>query len=124
MEGGVGGFLAEKGAFIRSKAFLLLLTLLLFILILTFFFGDSGIIEIVQAQKRIEELEKRIVVLEKRRNELQSEIEQLRRDPRSLEAVAREKLWLMKKDEKVIVVIPEKESRKRNHDGSGKEVEK
>lgn len=116
--------MAEKGAFIRSKAFLLLLTLLLFILILTFFFGDSGIIEIVQAQKRIEQLEKRIISLEQRRKELEREIEQLRRDPRSLEAVAREKLWLMKKDEKVIVVVPEKETDKRNHNSSGKEVEK
>ncbi|MDY0296670.1 MAG: septum formation initiator family protein [Acidobacteriota bacterium] len=116
--------MAEKNPFFRSKAFLLLLTLLLFILLLTFFFGDSGIIEIIQAQKRIEELEQRVVALEGQRDALQREIEQLRRDPRSLEAIAREKLWLMKKDEKVIVVVPEEKPQALKGSDSGKEVEK
>jgi len=116
--------LADKAVFVRSKAFLLLLTLLLFILILTFFFGDSGIVEIVQAQKRIEKLEKRIADLEEQRDRLQLEIQELRKDPRSLEAVAREKLWLMKKDEKVIVVVPDKGKKGPDKSGEPKEVRK
>lgn len=116
--------MADKSAFVRSKAFLLLLTLLLFILILTFFFGDSGIVEIVQAQKRIEKLERQIVDLEAQRDRLQREIRELRQDPRSLEAVAREKLWLMKKDEKVIVVVPENGKKDPDKSRDHKEVRK
>ena len=116
--------MAEKSPFVRSKAFLLLLTLLLFILILTFFFGDSGIVEIVQAQKHIEKLEKQIVDLEAQRDRLEREIRELKKDPRSLEAVAREKLWLMKKDEKVIVVVPEKEKKNPDKSRGRKEVRK
>lgn len=82
--------------------------LLLFILMLTFFFGDSGILEIIRAQKRIEELEKKIETLTLERDRLKADIEEMKRNPRSLEATARKKLWLMKKDEKVIVVVPEK----------------
>ena len=89
----------------QSKTFLLLTIFFLFILLLAFFFGDRGIIEIIRAQHRITILQQSIQELEKERKHLQKNVEQLTNSPLSLEKKAREKLWLMKKNEKVIVVI-------------------
>jgi cell division protein FtsB len=99
----------EKVAFIRSKGFLLIVVFFLLILILTFFFGDSGIFEIMKSQKRIEVLEQRIKELEKTKTALQAEIEALKKNPLALEKKAREKLWLMKKNEKVVVIVKDKD---------------
>ena len=115
--------MAEKIPFVRSKVFLLMVILLLFILILTFFFGDSGIFEIVRAQKKIEELEHTIESLTLERDTLRADIEEMKRNPRSLEATARNKLWLMKKDEQVIVVVPGKGNKKEVGKPRSKEVQ-
>ena len=84
---------------------MLLVVLFSLILVLAFFFGDGGVIEIVQAQTRIDELRSDITRLEKEKEELIKEIEELKRNPMALEKKAREKLWLMKKNEKVVVII-------------------
>ena len=94
----------DKVKFVQTKGFLLLVALFIFILILTFFFGDSGIIEIVGAQRKIAELKNRIVHLEKEKKRLAKEIEELENNPNALERRAREKLWLMTKNEMVIVL--------------------
>lgn len=95
---------AKKIKFVQTKGFLLLMTLFIFILILTFFFGDSGIIEIIGAQRNIEELKTHIDQLEKEKDRLTLEIKELEDKPEALERRAREKLWLMKKNEMVIVL--------------------
>jgi cell division protein FtsB len=70
---------------------------------MTSFFGRKGILEIYRARKNYETLTERIKELEARKNQLEKEIEELQKDPRSVERYARERLWLMKPDEKVIV---------------------
>lgn len=92
----------------------MLVVLFVFIIILAFFFGDSGIVEIVKTQDRIEQLEKSIAALESEKEQLEHEIEELKDNPLALERKAREKLWLMKKNEKVVVIVK----------GKGKEKEK
>lgn len=87
---------------------MLLIIFFLFILLLTYFFGDKGIIEIMKTQKEIRALETSIQELEARKRSLTSEVKQLREDPLALEREAREKLWLMKKNEKVIVIVKDK----------------
>jgi cell division protein FtsB len=87
---------------------MLLIIFFLFILLLTYFFGDKGIIEIMKTQKEIRALETSIHELEARKRSLTSEVKQLREDPLALEREAREKLWLMKKNEKVIVIVKDK----------------
>jgi cell division protein FtsB len=84
---------------------LLLLIFFVFILILTFFFGDGGIIEIIQAQHKIEGLEKNIEKLKTEKKKLTREIHELETDPWAFERRAREKLWLMKPNEKVMVIV-------------------
>ena len=91
--------------FFQSKGWMLLIIFFLFILMLTYFFGDKGIIEIMKTQKEIRALETSIQELEARKRALTSEVKQLREDPLALEREAREKLWLMKKNEKVIVIV-------------------
>lgn len=82
-----------------------MMVLFIFILILAFFFGEGGIIEIISARSKIEELRKSISELEKQRDTLIKEIEELKKNPMALEKTAREKLWLMKKNEKVVVIV-------------------
>ena len=78
-------------------------------MVLTFFFGDSGIIEILRSQDKIAELRSDIKELEKKKITLELEIKELKKNPLALEKTAREKLWLMKKNEKVIIVIDKKD---------------
>jgi cell division protein FtsB len=87
---------------------MLLIIFFLFILLLTFFFGDRGIIEIIRTKKEIRALQGSIVELEAQKRLLSSDIQQLRDNPLALEREAREKLWLMKKNEKVVVIVNNK----------------
>lgn len=86
--------------------------LVVFILVLTFFFGDSGIIEIIKSRNRIEELRENIAHLEKEKEKLLKEIAELKKNPLALEKKAREELWLMKKNEKVVVIVRDEDKKK------------
>lgn len=90
----------------------MLIALFILIIILTFFFGDGGIIEIISTQSRISELEKKIESLKEEKAILEKEIQELKNNPLALEKRAREKLWLMKKNEKVVVIVEDKEKHK------------
>ncbi len=90
----------------------MLLIFFIFILILAFFFGDAGILEISKVRGKIEQLKKNVAVLEKEKQTLLNEIEQLKKNPMALEKKAREQLWLMKKNEKVVVIVKEKDKPK------------
>ena len=94
--------------FLKSRGLIILILMFLFILVLTFFFGDSGIIEILRSQDKIAELRSDIEELEKKKIVLEQEIKELEKNPLALEKTAREKLWLMKKNEKVIIVVDKK----------------
>ena len=95
--------------FLKSRGLIILILMFLFILVLTFFFGDSGIIEILRSQDKIAELRSDIEELEKKKIVLEHEIKELEKNPLALEKKAREKLWLMKKNEKVIIVVDKKD---------------
>ncbi|MCP5051218.1 MAG: septum formation initiator family protein [bacterium] len=95
--------------FMRSRSFFMLLVLFIFILILAFFFGEGGLIEIIKARNTIDKLKVSITQLEKEKEFLTKEIRELKNNPMALEKKAREKLWLMKKNEKVVVIVREKE---------------
>ena len=86
----------------------MLIIFFLFILLMTFFFGDRGIIEIIRTKKEIRALQESIVELEAQKRSLTTDVQELRDNPLALEREAREKLWLMKKNEKVIVIVNNK----------------
>jgi cell division protein FtsB len=89
----------------QSRGLALLLVFFLLILIMAFVFGDRGLLEILKTQKQIAALKQTIKELEAEKSRLSKEIEMLRENPLALEQKAREKLWLMKKSEKVIVLV-------------------
>jgi cell division protein FtsB len=90
----------------------LLLVFFLLILIMAFIFGDRGLLEIIKTQKQIKLLQQTIAELESEKLKLSKEIDLLRENPLALEKEAREKLWLMKKNEKVIVLVKDKKETK------------
>ena len=73
------------------------------VLLLSSFFGKKGLIEIYRARKVHKELVQEVESLEKKMRKLEREIEELKSNPKAVEKKAREKLWLMKPDEIVIV---------------------
>ena len=101
--------------FLKSRGLVILVLIMMFILVLTFFFGDSGIVEILRSQEKIVELKSDIELLEKKKSLLTREIEDLEKNPLALEKKAREKLWLMKKNEKVIVLMKDKKDEKKGN---------
>lgn len=103
----------KEGNFLKSKGFLLVIVLVTFILFLTFFFGDSGILEIIKTRNKIEELKESIARLEKEKERLIKEIVELKKNPLALERKAREELWLMKKNEKVVVIVKDKKKKEK-----------
>ncbi len=74
-----------------------------FVLIMVSFFGKNGLIETYKAKQKKESLIEQAQQLEKKKQELQKEIRELKTNPQALEEKAREKLWLVKPDEIVVV---------------------
>jgi cell division protein FtsB len=99
---------SREVSLLPTRGILALVIFFSFVLLLTFLFGDRGIMEILKTQRQIRRLEQAIRTLEAEKEALQREVAQLRSNPQAVEAQAREKLWLMKGDEKLIVIDPEK----------------
>lgn len=101
----------RENSLLQSRGLALLLFFFLFILVLAFVFGDRGIVEIVKTQRQIKQLQLAIRNLEAEKLKLSREIEWLKKNPLAIEKKARENLWLMKKNEKVVVLVDEKKEK-------------
>jgi cell division protein FtsB len=88
---------------LRRKLALAAVAFFFLVILISSLFGKKGLIEIYRAKSNYEALLQEIRSLEARKSQLQKEIEALQNDPRAVEKEAREKLWLIKPDEKVIV---------------------
>jgi cell division protein FtsB len=93
----------RRGSSLRRKLLLAGVAFFFLVLIITTLFGRKGLIEIYRTRKNYEALVEEIKQLEVRKSQLQREIEDLQKNPEAVEREAREKLWLMKPDEKVII---------------------
>lgn len=93
----------KKGTTIKRKIILTSVGFLFLVLLITAFFGKKGLLEIYQAKKNYKTLLQEIESLKGEKSRLEREIEELGKNPRAVDKEAREKLWLMKPDEKVIV---------------------
>ena len=102
----------KENSLFQFRGMALLLVFFLLILIMAFIFGDRGLLEIIKIQKQIKVLQQTIKELESEKLKLSKEIDMLRENPLALEKEAREKLWLMKKNEKVIVLVKGKKEAK------------
>jgi len=93
----------RKKTSLRRKLALAAVAFFFLVILISSLFGKKGLIEFYRAKSRYEALLQEVRTLEARKSQLQKEIEALRIDPRAVEKEAREKLWLIKPDEKVIV---------------------
>ncbi len=87
----------------RRKLLIAGLGFFFLVLLLASFFGKKGLIEIYRAQKEHETLLQEIDHFEIEKRKLEKEIEELKQNPKAVEKKAREKLWLVKPDEIVII---------------------
>ena len=93
----------RKKTSLRRKLALAAVAFFFLVILISSLFGKKGLIEIYRAKSRYEALLQEVRTLEARKSQLQKEIEALWNDSRAVEEEAREKLWLIKPDEKVIV---------------------
>ena len=94
----------KAGPTVRRKLFIAGVAFFLLVILVTSFFGKKGYMDIARTRKAYRALEAEILQLESQKLKLESEIRDLETNPRAVEKEAREKLWLMKPDEKVIVI--------------------
>jgi len=76
---------------------------LLLVLLITSVFGKKGLIEIVKARKAYAALQLEIDRLKDEKARLEKEIAALESDPKAVEREARDKLWLAKPGEKIVI---------------------
>lgn len=93
----------KKSATIWKKIGLYAIGFLLIAILITTVFGKKGLLEIARIRKVQADLVRDIEILKQEKARLEREIEALKTDPRSVDKEARDKLWLMKPDEKVII---------------------
>ena len=93
----------KKSSGIWKKITISIVGFLLLALLITTVFGKKGLIGIVRARKAQAELLREIESLKAEKARLEREIAALKSDPKAVDKEAREKLWLMKPDEKVII---------------------
>ena len=93
----------KKKTSVRRKLVLAAVAFFFLVILISSLFGRKGLLEIYRAKSNYEALLQEIRSLEAKKSQLQKAIEALQNDPRAVEKEAREKLWLVKPDEKVIV---------------------
>ncbi|MCD6192746.1 MAG: septum formation initiator family protein [Candidatus Aminicenantes bacterium] len=93
----------NKKAIWKRRIFFSLTIFLVLVVFAASFFGKRGWLEIRKTQKKKAALLHQIKIMQERRDKLIKEIETLKNYPEAYEKEAREKLWLMKPGEKVLV---------------------
>jgi cell division protein FtsB len=88
---------------IRKKLFIFGVAFLFLVLFIASFFGERGLIEVYQTQKKCVALVQEKTRLLDKKRKLERDIRELRNSPSAVEKRAREKLWLMRPDELVII---------------------
>lgn len=88
----------------RRKLFLSGAAFLFLVFLIASLFGERGLIEVYQTQKKKNTLVQEKTRLLKEKRKLEREIKELETNPEAVEKKAREKLWLMKPGEIVILI--------------------
>ncbi|OGD21565.1 MAG: hypothetical protein A2Y69_10725 [Candidatus Aminicenantes bacterium RBG_13_59_9] len=83
------------------------LALLLVVFLITTLFGKKGFLEIRRARRAQHSFLMEKQRLEEEKQRLEREIRRLETDPQAVELEARDKLWLMRPDE-IVIVDPKK----------------
>ena len=94
---------AKSLASLRKKLFLSGAGFIFLVFLIASFFGERGLIEVYQAQQKRDSLIRERALLVEKKQKLVRDIRELKDKPGAVEVKAREKLWLMKPDEIVII---------------------
>jgi cell division protein FtsB len=94
----------KQGLSLRRKLFLSGAAFLFLVFLIASFFGERGLIEVYQTQQKKNTLAQEKIRLLEEKKKLEREIQELKTNPEAVEKKAREKLWLMKPDEIVILI--------------------
>ena len=94
---------AKPPASLKKKLFFSGAGFIFLVFLIASFFGERGLIEVYQTQLKRDSLIRDRVLLSERKQKLIRDIQELRDNPKAVEEKAREKLWLMKPDELVII---------------------
>jgi cell division protein FtsB len=93
----------KKPGSLKKKIAVFGFAFLLLALVVTLFFGRKGLIEIYHARRARAALLEEIERLKQVKSRLEKDIAALEKDPRAVDKEAREQLWMIRPDEKVIV---------------------
>ena len=88
---------------IRKKVLIALAAFIFLVFFIASFFGERGLIEVYQTQRKYQALGREKVRLLEQKRKLERDIQELKNNPSAVEKRAREKLWLMRPDELVII---------------------
>jgi cell division protein FtsB len=88
----------------RKKIFILAIACLFLVMVVTSIFGKKGVMDIHRARLKLADLDGEVRRLEREKSRLEAEIRELEQNPKAVEKEARDKLWLIKPGEKVVVV--------------------
>ena len=94
----------RPGPAFRKRIFVLGLGCLFLVMVVTSIFGKKGVMDIHRTRVKLAELDGTLRRLQQDKARLESEIRTLETNPRAVEKEARDKLWLIKPGEKVLVV--------------------
>lgn len=83
----------------RTRFFMMLSLLFILYFVLSFIFGDMGLISHHRMKKTYQRLEQELDNLSKKNEKLRKEIDALKTDPDHIERLARERLGLSKEGE-------------------------
>lgn len=115
----------NKKAVWKKRIFFSLTIFLVLVVFAASFFGKRGWLEIRKTQKKKAALQQQIQALQERREKLLEEIKILKDYPEAYEKEAKEKLWLMKPGEKVLVEegpLPTEEKEKKKPPRQKKDI--
>lgn len=93
----------SKSGILKKKIFFFGFVFLLLVLFITSIFGKKGLIEIDRTRKTRAALLEDVEKLKKEKSRLEKDIAELEKNPRAVDKDAREQLWLLGPDEKVVV---------------------
>jgi cell division protein FtsB len=93
----------KPAASLKKKLFFAGAGFILLVFLIASLFGERGLIEVYQAQQKRDSLIRERTLLLDQKQKLIRDIKELRDNPEAVEEKAREKLWLMKPDELVII---------------------
>lgn len=93
----------EKASSFKKRILISVAAFFLLVLIMAAFFGEKGLLDIYKARQKKDRLMQRIELLEHRKAQLEMDIHELKTNPEAIEEKAREKLWMVRPDEIVII---------------------